>query len=66
MRDIKKAHLNLSLNKICVVTCVKGGDPFPFGVVLAQYEAVLVAGLAVGATDAVHAPVQVAQAYKQQ
>ena len=33
--------------------------------VLIQDEAVLVAGLAVGASDAVHAAVQVAQACKQ-
>ena len=48
-----------------VATCVKRGDPLPFGVVLVQDEAVLVAGLAVGAADAVHAAVQVAQACKQ-
>ena len=48
-----------------VATCVKRGDPLPFRVVLVQDKAVLVAGLAVGAADAVHAAVQVAQACKQ-
>ena len=50
---------------MCIRTCVKRGDPFPFGVVLTQDEAVLVARLAVGAADAVHAAVQVAQSCKQ-
>ena len=43
-------------------TRVKRGDPFPLGVVLVEDEAVLIAGLAVGAANAVDAAVQVAQA----
>ena len=50
---------------MCIRTCVKRGDPLPLGVVPAQDEAVLVPRLTVRPPDAVHAPVQVAQACKQ-